>query len=263
MGSGPKISKVQLTLRWGLKLKSRDIGYHVGKARRLQGLVQRPKARWLNGLINRSVHDETREKGECSCISGQRLIVPHTRSRWVLISIFRYLSSTYNAKLLHNMAFNSNATIEARIREDCDAIHDGWYTNCTQAARAYDVPIRRLQRQWNGIASKSTRASTNKAPTKGQEGAIREYIGRLDRINICARPKMIVGAANYLICFENRVVGHQWLKRFLEQNHKYHIQKQKLLEAERKYSHSVYDMNNYFENIERVIREKEITEFDV
>ena len=147
-------------------------------------------------------------------------IVPHTRSRWVFTRstsylaqrrIFRYLPSTFNAQLLHNMAFNSYAT-EARVREACDAIHDGSYTNCTQAASAYNVPICRLQRRWNKSASKSTQASTNKALTEEQEGAIREYIDRLDKINICAYPQMIVGAANYLIRFENRVVGHQWLK---------------------------------------------------
>ena len=123
----------------------------------------------------------------------------HTRSRWVLTSstshwaqrrIFRYLSPTFNAQLLHNMAFNSYATFEARISEACDAIYDGWYTS------AYDVPIRRLQRRWNGSASKSIRASTNKALTEEQEGAIREDIDRLDKRNMCARPQMIVGAAN-------------------------------------------------------------------
>ncbi len=161
------------------------------------------------------------------------------------------------------MAFNSYATIEARISEDCDAIHDGCYTNCTQAASAYDVPIRRLQRRWNGIASKSTRASTNKTLTKEQECAIREYIDRLDKINICARPKMIVGAANYLIRFENRVVDHQWLMGCLERNPKYHILKQKPLAAERKHSHSVYDMSDYFKKIERIMREKGITKLDL
>ena len=161
------------------------------------------------------------------------------------------------------MAFNSYATIEARISEACDAIHDGWYTNCTQAASAYDVPIRRLQRRWNRSASKSTRASTNKAFTEEQEGAIREYIDRLDKINMCARPQMIVGAANYLIRFENRVVGHQWLKQFLKRNPEYSVRKQKPLEAERKHSHSVHDMSNYFEKIERFMREKGITELDL
>ena len=62
----------------------------------------------------------------------------------------------------------------------------------------------------DGGASKSTRAATNKVLTEAQEGAICEYIDCLDKINICARTKMIVGTANYLIRFENRVVGHQW-----------------------------------------------------
>ena len=43
------------------------------------------------------------------------------------------------------MTFNSYAAIEARINEACDAIQDGWYTNCVQAASAYNVPLRRLQ----------------------------------------------------------------------------------------------------------------------
>ena len=42
------------------------------------------------------------------------------------------------------MVFNFYAAIEARISEACDSIHNGWYTNCTQAASAYEVSIRRL-----------------------------------------------------------------------------------------------------------------------
>ena len=161
------------------------------------------------------------------------------------------------------MAFNSYAAIEARISEACDAIHDGWYTNFVQADSVYEVPLRRLQGRWNRGASKSTRAPTNKALTEEQEVAIREYIDRLDKINMYARLQMIVGAANYLICFENRTVGHQWLKRFLERNPEYHRRKQKPLAAERKHSHSVHDISDYFEKIERVMREKGITELDV
>ncbi len=41
-----------------------------------------------------------------------------------------------------------------------------------------------------------------------QESAIREYIDWLDKINMCARPQMIVEAANYLIHFDDRLVGH-------------------------------------------------------
>ena len=74
---------------------------------------------------------------------------------------------------------------------------------------------------------------------------------------------MIVGTANYLLRLENHVVGHQWLKRFLERNPEYYIRKQKPLAVERKHSYSVYDMSGYFEKVKRVIREKVITELDV
>ena len=142
------------------------------------------------------------------------VIVPHTRSRWVLTNstshwaqrrIFQDLSSTFNAQLLHNMAFNSYAVIEARISEACDAIHDGWYTNAHKL-QVHNVLIRWLQRRWNGSASKSTRASTNKALKEEHEGAIREYIDRLDKINMCTRPQMMVGAAN---CQKVKRKSHQ------------------------------------------------------
>ena len=83
------------------------------------------------------------------------------------------------------MAFNSYAAIGARISETCDEIHDGWYTNCVQAASAYEVPLRQLQRLWNGGASKSTRASTNKALTEEQEDAIRANISIDSTRSIC------------------------------------------------------------------------------
>ncbi len=31
--------------------------------------------------------------------------------------------------------------IENRIGEACDAIRDGWYSNCTQAAKVYEVSV--------------------------------------------------------------------------------------------------------------------------
>lgn len=74
---------------------------------------------------------------------------------------------------------------------------------------------------------------------------------------------MIVGAANYLIRFENRVVGHQWLSQFLKRNPTFFVRKQKPLAAERKNSHSISDMTDYFHKLETVMTEKGITEVDV
>ncbi len=74
---------------------------------------------------------------------------------------------------------------------------------------------------------------------------------------------MIVGAANYLIRFEDRVVSHRWLKQFFERNLEYYVHKQKFLSVDSKQNDSVHDMNDYFEKVERVIREKEITNLDL
>lgn len=110
---------------------------------------------------------------------------------------------------------------------------------------------------------KSTIAPTNKTLTIEQENAICKYIERLNEINMCAHPQIIVKAANYLMHFENCVVVHQWLKQFFEQNSKYHIQKQKFLAKEQKQNHSVHDMDDYYKRIEQVIREKKIIKLDV
>lgn len=42
------------------------------------------------------------------------------------------------------MAFNSYATIEAKISKACNAIHDDWYTDCIQGTSADDFSICQL-----------------------------------------------------------------------------------------------------------------------
>ena len=83
------------------------------------------------------------------------------------------------------MSSDSYSAIEDRISEAYDAIHDGWYSNCTQVAKVYEVPLRRLQRRRKG-ASNSIRAATKKVLTEAQEGAIHQYIDFLDKMNIYA-----------------------------------------------------------------------------
>lgn len=64
--------------------------------------------------------------------------------RWFQCCFFEYLSIIFNTQLLHNMAFDSYVAIEARINKACDAIYDGWYINCVQAANVYEVLLCRL-----------------------------------------------------------------------------------------------------------------------
>lgn len=64
--------------------------------------------------------------------------------------------------------------IESRIDQAIDAVNDGFYSNCAQAAR-------RLQRRFKGVGSRTSRAPTNKALTEEQEQAIMRYIDQLDK----------------------------------------------------------------------------------
>ena len=53
------------------------------------------------------------------------------------------------------------------------------------------------------------------------------------------------------------------MNRFLKRNPEFHVRKQKPLTAERKDSHGLEDMTEYFNKLERVIKEKGITAVDV
>ena len=80
---------------------------------------------------------------------------------------------------------------------------------------------------------------------------------------MCARPRMFVGATNYLILFENCTIDCQWLKRFLDRNLELHVRKQKPLAADRKNSHNLQETGQYSIKLEAVMKEKSITELDV
>lgn len=59
--------------------------------------------------------------------------------------------------------------------------------------------------------------SSSKILIKKREGEICKYIKRLEKINIYTCLQLIIRAANYLISFENYMIGHQyWLKQFFE-----------------------------------------------
>lgn len=68
-----------------------------------------------------------------------KIIVPHTRAllgayllniALVLTLFFLRFINTFHAQLLHTIAFNFYAEIEKKISKACDAIYDGWYSNC-------------------------------------------------------------------------------------------------------------------------------------
>ena len=58
-------------------------------------------------------------------------------------------------------------------------------------------------------------------------------------------------------------LGHQWFSRFFERNPQYDKRKQKPLATDRKNSHSLTDMKDYFYKLKAVMRDKGIIEVDV
>jgi hypothetical protein len=145
-------------------------------------------------------------------------------------------------------------TVEQRILDAIDAIHDDWYFNCIEAAEAYKVSLRTLQRRFNKAPFKSTRPFTNKALTDAQEQAIFDYIKHLDQINMSARSCMIVRAANWLIRLEQRVVESLWVRIFLKRNSQYYRRKQKPLAYDRKNSQNVITFDEHFYKYKRAMK---------
>ncbi len=152
---------------------------------------------------------------------------------------------------------------ENRIDDVIDALHNREYTNCAAAARAFEIAIRILQKRWKEDNFRSTRLSINKVLTNDQEQAIRDYIERHDKINMCVRFRMIVKTANFLIRSKNRTIDHQWFKRFIERNSQLHVRKQKSFASKRKDSHKLQNMSEYFSKLNLVMREMRIINDDV
>ena len=97
---------------------------------------------------------------------------------------------------------------ETRLLNAIQAINDDFFINCKAAIEAHDVRIRTLQRRFNEQTFKFTRLSINKAFNDQQEQTVRNYIDRLDALDLSARFRMIINAANCLIRQEERVVIH-------------------------------------------------------
>lgn len=107
----------------------------------------------------------------------------------------------------HNMSAIYHA-LKNCINQAIDELYHGIYTNCVVAVCVFDIAFRTLQRRWNEDKSKNNRQSVGKTLTNKQKQTIKDCIHRLDSINQCVCPKMIVSTANFFISFENCTIGH-------------------------------------------------------
>ena len=149
-------------------------------------------------------------------------------------------------------------SVEQRILNIIEVIQKNDYNNCINATKTFDVSVQTLQRRWNEASFKFTRSLINRALTDAQEQAIFMYIERLNRINMSARLKMIVRAANWLIRLKQRVVSSQWVERFLKRNSQYYQWEQKSLTYDRKNSQESTTFMNHFYKYKRAMKDHDI-----
>ena len=97
---------------------------------------------------------------------------------------------------------------ETRLLNAIQVINDNFFINCKAAIEAHDVRIKTLQRKFNKQIFKFTRLLINKAFNDQQKQIVRNYIDRLNVLNLLTRFRIIINAANYLICQKKRVVNY-------------------------------------------------------
>ena len=97
-------------------------------------------------------------------------------------------------------------SVENRISETIHAINNGFYDSCHDAVIHYNVSVRRLQRRFKELNSKSTRSPTNRTLNDDQEKIILRYIDDLDHINMFFKRLMIVETVNYFLRHKGRQV---------------------------------------------------------
>ena len=119
------------------------------------------------------------------------------------------------------------------------------------------------------MGSRSSRTPPNRALNPEQEQAIRNYLKRLDNVDISATLSMLRSAANYLLkrshlgpCTLPPAISPCWPRRFLNRNKQFFKKKQKLLAIDRKNAHNVEDFIIYFEKYKEIRIQKGITDAD-
>ena len=106
----------------------------------------------------------------------------------------------------------SYAAVEQRIADAMEALDQNEYDNAANAARAFKVDARGLQRRVAGGPSCSESPATNTSLTPAQELCICQYPDQCDSFNMSARLPQLRKAANTLLreSGSDRVVGQHW-----------------------------------------------------
>jgi hypothetical protein len=163
----------------------------------------------------------------------------------------------------------SPISIDDRIAEILDSISDTPKPNFSKLAREHGVPYQRLLARSKGRPTLSQRPPTTCKLTEAQEGALYDYIARLDELGVCVRLPMIVSCANYLLQRGHEGPGpppsanSRWAKNWLKRHPELHIRRQQSLNLQRAIAHDIKAILKWFNGFMDIIKMHGITPMDI
>jgi Beta-lactamase/Tc5 transposase DNA-binding domain len=143
------------------------------------------------------------------------------------------------------------------------------YSNMKATAREFEYNYQKLRRRWNGIPSKIDYGGHNKRLSDEQEIMLCNWLTRLDKLGISARPTMLTRAANnalrrnYPGLTPPPTVSHNWTSRFLQRHPEFVKKKKKPLAVERAQAHSRQTIQAHFDRFQNAVQEYGIADNDI
>ena len=135
------------------------------------------------------------------------------------------------------MASNEYYASQDRMDEAIEAISKGIFKKIADCARFYGVNRNTLSGRLHGKSFRSARIALNKRLTDAEEHSLMAYIRYYDEKNLSITPKLLAGAANFLIHAKNpsaKPAGSFWSKRFLKRHLEVKKRRTRFISAERK-----------------------------
>ena len=155
----------------------------------------------------------------------------------------------------------ANSEYHAREKRYLEATEDwinGEFDSVAECARYHHLKPKNLQRRVNGGGSKSTRFQSQNRLNEDQEASLLHYLKRLDDMNMSPTPKLVVGAANYILKRDDPLaapIGKNWFTRFFKRNPQLKKTTQRPLDINRKDANFEATLKEYFDKLQRLMVE--------
>lgn len=156
--------------------------------------------------------------------------------------------------------------LEKRYLEATEAWIEGEFKSVEACAGYYGLKRRTLRRRVNGGCSKSTRFHSTNRLNEDQEDSLIRYLKRLDDMNMSPTPKLVVGAAKYILQKDNSLaepIGKYWFTRFFRRHPELKKTTQRPLDIKRKDANFERTLTEYFEKLRKLVVELSIQPDDL